>query len=207
VEDRHRLEDDGDPGNSPHPDKGSLLYVSTPWGIYRSEDEGRSWAQTMKGFAFPFVRHLAFDLRSADVLYATGENDLYTTTNGGDEWRPMGVGRGSALAFLQHPRDPDLLLVGCEDRGILLSADGGRTWKPADCPSPASVYAFAVSHDGGEMYAAGWETGIWRSRDRGRSWQVLWAPTTIQAFFCLLVDPNDARHLYAGRTEAALSIT
>jgi len=48
------------------------------------------------------------------------------------------------------------------------------------------------------MYAAGWETGIWRSRDRGRSWQVLWAPTTIQAFFCLLVDPNDARHLYAG---------
>lgn len=181
-----------------HPVDPALLYASTPWGMYRSTDEGASWTQAMVGFTCSFVRHLAFDRRSPDILYATAENDAYTSTNGGKNWRPMGVGHGSVLSFLQHPGIPGLLLAGCEDNGILRSSDGGVSWKPAQCPSPASVYAIASSPDGKQLYAAGWETGIWRSTDDGSTWTVLWSPDAIQAFFCLLVDPQDARHLYAG---------
>ncbi|HSQ74392.1 MAG TPA: hypothetical protein VLT13_02475, partial [Bacteroidota bacterium] len=54
------------------------------------------------------------------------------------------------------------------------------------------------SPDGKDLYAAGWETGIWHSGDGGQSWTVLWSPAGIQAFFCLLVDPLDTRHLFAG---------
>ena len=182
----------------PHPTSPSLLYASTPWGVYRSRDEGASWTPAVKGFTCSFVRHLAFDRRTPDVVYATAENDAYVTTNGGDEWKPMGVGRGAVLSFLQHPRMPDRLLAGCEDNGICLSTDDGKTWATADCPSRASIYAIASSPDGKDLYAAGWETGIWRSGDGGRSWTVLWSPAGIQAFFCLLVDPHDTRHVYAG---------
>lgn len=182
----------------PHPVNPSLLYASTPWGVYRSRDEGASWRPAVKGFTCSFVRHLAFDRRTPDVVYATAEDDAYVTTNGGDEWKPMGIGHGAVLSFLQHARVPDRFLAGCEDSGIWLSTDGGKTWATADCPSRASVYAIASSPDGEDLYAAGWETGIWRSGDGGRSWSVLWSPAGIQAFFCLLVDPLDARHVYAG---------
>ena len=182
----------------PHPAIPSLLYVSTPWGIYRSKDEGASWTAATEGFTCSFVRHLAFDQRTPEIIYATAENDAYVTTNGGDDWKPMGVGRGAVLSFLQHPRIPDRLLAGCEDNGICFSTDGGTSWKPARCPSPASVYGLAASPDGENLYAAGWETGIWHSGDGGQSWDVLWTPAGIQAFFCLLVDPHDTRHLYAG---------
>ncbi|HSQ75002.1 MAG TPA: hypothetical protein VLT13_05570 [Bacteroidota bacterium] len=182
----------------PHPTSPSLLYASTPWGVYRSRDAGAIWTPAVKGFTCSFVRHLAFDRRTPDVVYATAENDAYVTTNGGDEWKPMGVGHGAVLSFLQHPRMPDRLLAGCEDNGICLSTDGGKTWATSDCPSQASVYAIASSPDGKDLYAAGWETGIWHSGDGGQSWTVLWSPAGIQAFFCLLVDPADTRHLYAG---------
>lgn len=185
-------------GVLPHPVSPSLLYISTPWGVFRSKDAGESWFPAREGFARWFVRQLAFDVRSTDVLYATSEDDLYTSTDGGDRWRPSGVNSGAVLAFLQHPRVPEVLLAGCEDSGIRRSTDGGVTWTSAQCPVQAPVYAFAASPDGRELYATGWQTGIWHSTDLGRTWEVLWAPPSIEAFFCLLVDPNDARHLYAG---------
>ncbi len=182
----------------PHPVDASLVYASTPWGVYRTTDSGRTWASCMTGFNRWYVFHMAFDVRSADVLYATGEDDLYTTTTRGDLWRPMGVGKGAVLAFLQHPQKPDLFVVGCEDAGIQRSTDGGISWNPARCPSSGPVYTFAASSDGTTLYAAGWETGIWTSVDHGGTWEVLWAAENIQTFFSLLVDPVDQHHLYAG---------
>jgi photosystem II stability/assembly factor-like uncharacterized protein len=185
-------------GVLPHPVDTSLVYVSTPWGVYCTRDAGKSWKPCMTGFKKWFVRQIAFDHQSTDVLYATSEDDLYVSRNGGGLWHPLGVGQDAVLTFLQHPLNPDLLLVGCEDGGIRISTDGGDSWNPAKGIPGASIYALAASADGKQLYAAGWESGIWRSTNNGTTWEILWDPDAIQAFFCLLVDPHDPQHLYAG---------
>jgi len=185
-------------GVLPHPVDTSLVYISTPAGVYRTRDAGRSWSPCMTGFKKWFAWHLAFDNRSTDMLYATSEDDLYISTNGGDLWRPLGVGRAAVLTFLQHPRNPELLLAGCEDGGIRISTNGGDSWSSARGIPTASIYTIAASTDGRQLYAAGWESGIWRSLDDGSTWELLWNPDDIQAFFCILVDPRNPQHLLAG---------
>ena len=185
-------------GVLPHPVDTSLVYISTPWGLYCTRDAGKSWDPCMTGFKKWFVRQIAFDHRSTEVLYATSEDDLYVSRNGGGRWDPLGVGQGAVLTFLQHPHNPELLLAGCEDGGIHISTNGGESWNSAQGIPETSMYALAASADGNQLYAAGWESGIWRSTDNGSTWEILWDPDAIQAFFCLLVDPRDPQHLYAG---------
>jgi photosystem II stability/assembly factor-like uncharacterized protein len=182
----------------PHPVDSAIVYIATPWGVFKTVDDGETWVEKMNGMRRWFVEDLLMDWREERTLYAGSEDDLYRTTDGGELWKPMGVGDSAVLVVLQHPVDHDLLLAGVEDGGIRFTTDGGATWQGTKGLEGMSVYAIAASADGKELYAAGWETGLCRSQDNGRSWSRIWNHPDVEGIFCIFVDPSDSRNIYLG---------
>lgn len=77
------------------------------------------------------------------------------------------------------PGDPNRILCGTFDRGVLLSLDGGRTWSDVTDGIPHSrVLSVAVSpcdrsYDRLVLYTGTEPSSVYRSEDDGRSWQDL----------------------------------
>ena len=182
----------------PDPADSALIYVATPWGVFRSTDDGTTWRMCMQGMRRWFVRDIQVDRRSGGSLLAVAEDDIYRSSNRGEQWIPFGLARGHVLSMFQHSMNRDLLFVSVEEGGILRSTNGGQQWVETSGLEGTSVYAFAGSPDGREMYAAGWETGLWRSVDDGVTWGRVWDAPGIDAIFALLVDPRDPAHLLVG---------
>ena len=182
----------------PHPVDSATIYIATPWGVHKTVDDGESWVEKMNGMRRWYVEDLLMDVRDPETLYAGSEDDLYRTTNGGELWKPMGVGGSPILAVMQHPVHHDLLLTGVEDGGVRFTTDGGMSWQSAEGLREKSIYAIASSADGKDLYAAGWETGLYRSDDNARSWRRIWNHPDVEGIFCILVDPADPAGVFVG---------
>ncbi|HAL56312.1 MAG TPA: hypothetical protein DCP63_07525 [Bacteroidetes bacterium] len=181
-----------------HPTSSSILYISTPFGVFKSTDGGEHWGNKMRGFKSWYIRQVKIDLDVPESIYAIDEETLYRSVNGGEKWSALNVGVQGVKCFLQHPVDHDILLVGTEDHGIRISLDRGKRWRAAQGLPSSPVYALRSSQDGKQIYAAGYQTGVWKSEDRGRSWTNLWLATGIDAIYSLFVHPNNPDHIIVG---------
>jgi len=181
-----------------HPVNPGILYISTPFGVFKSEDGGAQWREAMKGFRTWYVRQVKIDADQHDWLYATGEDALYATRDGGESWTAMSVGVPGIKTLFQHPVDRNILLVGTEDHGVRYSVDRGKTWLVPEGLASSAVYAIASTRDGSQIYAGGFRTGLWRSGDRGRSWTHVWPADEIEAIYAIFVHPKNSAHMLVG---------
>lgn len=144
----------------------------------------------------------------------------------GPQWRSMGPwtilngqtygasrvnvsGRISAVAV--HPQDPARVLAGAANGGVWESRDRGASWAPrTDYAATLTVGALAFNPSNPAVVYCGtgegdwWSflgTGILRSADGGTTWATLCTnPFVGQGFYDLVVDPTDARRLFAATT-------
>ncbi len=99
---------------------------------------------------------------------------LFRSDDGGDTWQlvaPIGKDFGPGVTALAvHPTDPDTLLLGGGDSGLLHSTDGG-----ASSEQVIDAGTFAVAWFGGDAdrVVAITEQGIETSEDAGRTWQTV----------------------------------
>ena len=182
----------------PDPVDSAVIYAATPFGVFKTTDDGATWVKKAKGFKKWFIQRIIMDKTDRNVLYAASDDDLYRSTDAGEHWTPLHVGGPEILALLQHPGHPEKLLAGHEDDGIKYSTDRGATWRPARVPFATSIYTFGASADGSDLYAAGWKSGLWRSDDGGATWSQLWRADGIEAIYSIFVDPENPAHLMAG---------
>ncbi len=148
---------------------------------------------------------------------ATG-GGMWMTEDGGSSWENISDGYfgGSIGAVAIAPSDPNIIYVGggevtvrgnvSHGSGMWKSVDAGKTWKsiglkdshhiprlrvhPKD---PNVVYAAVMGH----LYGPNQQRGIYKSTDGGESWKrVLFVNDEVGAVD-LVVDPNNARVLYA----------
>jgi len=182
----------------PDPVDSALIYVATPFGVFRSDDDGATWQKKMRGIPTWYVQRIIMDARERNTLYAATETDVYRSTDRGEDWRPLGCGLKNVLAEIQDPQRPEVLLAAGEEQGIRRTTDGGRTWRQVAGLDSASVYTFRWSPSDGACYAAGWQTGLWRSTDTGATWRQVWAAPGIEAVYSIFVYPGDADHLLVG---------
>lgn len=176
----------------------AVLYIGTPFGVFKSTDDGRRWQRKMKGMSKWFVKNVAIDRKDRRTLFAAAEDDLYRTSDGCEHWVPLRVGARGILTVAQHPDFPNHFLVGTEDNGIRVSVDGGRSWKVGRGLPNTAFYAITVSSNKRTIYAGGYRTGVWRSDDGGFSWKLLWQNSDIEAIFTIFVHPNNPTHLMVG---------
>jgi photosystem II stability/assembly factor-like uncharacterized protein len=182
----------------PDPVDSATVYAATPWGVYKTINDGAVWVHKPKGFKRWFVQKLAMDSADRRILYAAAEDDLYRSTDAGDSWGPLKVGASQIMTVLQGRRDPAFLAVGIEDGGIRWSGDGGRHWKAAVGIGQKTIYDISESPDGERLYAVGWQTGLLESGDRGKSWRLLWSDPDVEGIFTVRADPRNGNHLLVG---------
>ncbi len=137
------------------PTSGSILLCGG--GVYRSDDDGNSWA----------VLTDRYDSYSMTVLPTTpetillgdaGGSGIQKSTDGGKTWRissnglpfkPIGFCASCTLPVTALGVDPDSshLFAGLYGGGVFTSSDGGDNWTPwpSGVPPDAGVLSFAFS--------------------------------------------------------------
>jgi photosystem II stability/assembly factor-like uncharacterized protein len=139
----------------PHPTRPNTLHVAiSTAGVYRTDDDGRTWRTANKGVRAQFlpdkypefgqcvhkvVRHPA----RPDRLFLQNHWGLYRSDDGGESWQDIANGVPSDFGFAMeiHPHDPDTVyivplesdLFRCTPAGrlrVYRTRNAGRSWQP-----------------------------------------------------------------------------
>lgn len=184
-------------------DEVRLYAGAEPAHLYVSSDLGRGWEElptirsvpSVPEWTFPappheaHVKHINFDPRSADVIYASIEvGGALKSTDAGKTWREMHGFYEDVHRVVVPPGAPDRLYITGGD-GVYYSADAGKSWEHLTDTTARIAYpdALVVHPEQPElMFMAGaiCSPGAWRqsgtadarigrSRDGGRTWEYL----------------------------------
>jgi len=126
------------------------IYIgSASGGVWKSVNEGVSWAPILEEAAATAIGDIALDPQNQEVLWVgTGEANifrssqagagLYRTADGGKTWQHMGLAATHTIArILVHPTDGNTVYVAAggrewtknPERGVYRTTDGGSTWE------------------------------------------------------------------------------
>jgi photosystem II stability/assembly factor-like uncharacterized protein len=181
--------------------KGETILVGTYRGtIYRSTNNGLSWAQSDAGISFLYWTHDFF--LTGETVFAIGEEGVFRSTNVGESWavKNDGLKGGMVGPNVYSMVQSGDLLFAATDFGVYRSSNDGDYWYPSTGDSSYwSVYSLAVLN--GQLFAGTDDAGIFRSTDNGNTWNAVNNGLPRNAFGHLGLTNSlfvDAANIYAG---------
>lgn len=154
------------------------------------------------------VRALVVDPNDAQRFYfGTLDGQIYTSTDGGQQWRLL-YNFNRPKLFMDNiivdPRDSRTIYVAThrhkEPGGLFKTTDGGATWREAPELKEEALHSMTQSEKNPDMLVVGSNRGIWQSLDSGESWAQF--NTSSQPGLInvetLAVDPRTTDVIYAG---------
>ncbi|MFB6154709.1 MAG: WD40/YVTN/BNR-like repeat-containing protein [Haloferacaceae archaeon] len=154
-------------------------------------------------------------------LYAALEGALLVAEGSPGDWETDRRLTGHDLeCVVAHSDDPDRVLCGTFESGLLRSDDGGESWnRVGESTMAEAVMSLAVNpHDPDEWWAGTEPSAVYRSTDGGATWtecegltdlssESSWSfpprPHTHHVRW-ITVDPDDPAHLYVSIEAGAL---
>lgn len=181
------------------------IYAGTePARLYVSTDLGESWTELpalrdvpgVENWTFPgpphvaHVKHITFDPRSPDTIYASIEvGGLLKSTDAGQSWRCLTGFEDDVHRITVTAARPDAVYMANGLGGVYSSPDAGENWQILTDKSARIAYPDALIvapqrpdlvFTAGGLYDPGaWyrtrdaDASIGRSRDGGRTWEYL----------------------------------
>jgi hypothetical protein len=126
-----------------------VLLTQVGTGLYRSTDEGTSWAQVL-AFGSRFVRAVFSPGYARDgIIYLRQGAALYRSTDRGASWQPLPAptwGEGDEIQLAISPTfdQDDTLLAWSLSGTMLISRDGGQSWQATREGLPAAAIRRAI---------------------------------------------------------------
>ena len=121
-----------------HPEHRDRLFATADSGIFRSEDEGHTWVQTIGGLDRSWGGTVAVLPGAPDAIVATmareapgREGALFRSANGGVTWSRLLLDEEDEweqVPVVVRPWDWEDVAFVCAGDGIWASHDRGRTW-------------------------------------------------------------------------------
>lgn len=118
-----------DPRQSAH-----VLLATDRSGVLVSRDGALTFTASNRGFSHRQVSAVLIDRNDPDTLYAGVVNDkefggVFTSSNGGSDWRQVNDGLAGKDVFTLAQADNGALVAGT-NRGVYTMARGGSMWRP-----------------------------------------------------------------------------
>ncbi len=176
------------------------IAVSTPSGIYKSKDAGKTWQQVLK-------QEWVFSLcENNGILIACSPDGLIRSTDNGEHWDLVladkgvsyntGVLEGRFTAIRGFDPNAKKSLVKCS----YTSPDAGKNWQCIDgLFSPIEGF-YDIKKIGTDLYC-GHKNGIYRSNDNGITWQLILPMKKSEDYHRLEVIPS-ANGIFVARVFA-----
>ncbi|MCD6325942.1 carboxypeptidase regulatory-like domain-containing protein [bacterium] len=164
------------------PDKTIEFERETPFdttlpsmGIYRSTDDGETWAQINEGLADTTknINEIVVHPTNPDIAYAgTLNSGIYKTVDGGRHWIAIndGLARSDIRALAMDPGNPEVIYAGAEGAGVFKSEDGGLAWRQINVglDAEATIRGIVVDpSNSNRIYVGDWHTGVYVSENAG----------------------------------------
>ncbi|HEX8500692.1 MAG TPA: peptidoglycan-binding protein [Pyrinomonadaceae bacterium] len=177
-------------------------------GIYETRNAGANWKK-VNGIPSQSrrTRSILQNPGRPETIYAGTTEGFWMSTNGGADWK-VTTNRQSfeVNAIAVHPQNPDVVYIGTNNYGVMVSRDGGRNFTPSnggysgrrayavvpDREKPGRVYATTINTATGGGY-------FYVSNDAGETWQLSARnmPPRLIAY-SILQDARDANVIYLG---------
>jgi photosystem II stability/assembly factor-like uncharacterized protein len=154
------------------------------------------------------VRALVVDPNDSQRFYfGTLDGQIYTSADGGQQWRLL-YNFNRPKLFMDHiivdPRDSRTLYVAThrhkEPGGFFKSTDGGATWRESAELKEEALHSMTQSEKNPDMLVIGTNRGVWLSTDSGDTWQQMNTQATpgLINVESLAIDPRNPEVIYAG---------
>lgn len=184
---------------SPDPRDVNTVYLACAYGIFRSTDGCASWIECNSGLGSTFSTCVIVDNVRPETIYCATEGGVYVSANRGNSWSSLGLSVDGARTIVQHPTDPDFLIVGTENHGIYRSTNAGKWWDKCEAGiDHPTFYAIAFDPQApSTIYASGYVTGVYKSTNRGESWSRKNNGLDVLTFHSIAVDPRNGARVYA----------
>jgi photosystem II stability/assembly factor-like uncharacterized protein len=142
--------------------------------VYRSNDGGKSWTKTHKGFLDNLYYSYGYYFgkihvspKEANTIYIYGV-PLLSSDDGGQTFRSLDAPNmhGDHHALWINPNRPDHLING-NDGGLNISYDNGAHWIKCNTPAVGQFYAVAADHLAPyNVYGGLQDNGVWKGSSK-----------------------------------------
>jgi photosystem II stability/assembly factor-like uncharacterized protein len=176
------------------------IFITTPYGIYKSDDNASTWTHSIKGLENSnFVSSIVINSYDSNILYSSTEDGVYISTDGGENWKRTELSVSGIRTIVENPRKLEMLIAGTEENGIYISQDGGKIWKKAEGGiDHKTFYAIAFDPNNPDViYAGGYVTGVYKTTDGGNSWRRFNEGLANLNIHSIAVDPTNSERIYA----------
>jgi len=162
-----------------YPPDATIMYAAQAFGVYRSSDEGASWALApgYNPIGLPqgtLITSLMVDPADPRNVVAAaagtgGNTGIFRSTNGAQAFSRIFAGQ--PLEFSVNPRTPGVILATAAEPGIVYkSTNSGAQWRSSRAMTAGFILALAHDPRDPNVVWAGTDRGVLTSTDAGASW-------------------------------------
>ena len=185
----------------------AILYVSTNSGVYKSTNNGGTWAGISTALGFSSISGFGLAPSNPSTLYVATFNGIYQSPDAGASWNAMpgnGLPTTSISSIVVDPSNPTTLYAPINSNsvyGVYKSTDGGANWVTASTGLPSAyINSLIITPTSPATLFATVNSSLYKSIDGGGSWYQsnTGLPTYYGSVSFLAFDPSNPSTLYSG---------